>query len=78
MCPSTRETIHPDRLPHITAFAMLPAVLEAAHYVELVTFDRDLLPFAIEAWRLRVPADVDGPDLVANWWTTYQGGPAPR
>lgn len=70
--PKYSEDIHPDRLPHITAFAMLPVVLEAAHYVELVTFDRELLPLAIEAWRLRVPADVDGPELVANWWMTYQ------
>lgn len=70
--PKFSEDIHPDRLPHITAFAMLPVVLEAAHYVELVTFDRELLPLAIEAWRLRVPADVDGPELVANWWMTYQ------
>lgn len=70
--PKYSEDIHPDRLPHITAFAMLPVVLEAAHYVELVTFDRELLPLAIDAWRLRVPADVDGPELVANWWMTYQ------
>jgi hypothetical protein len=70
--PKYSEDIHPDRLPHITSFAMLPVVLEAAHYVELVTFDRDLLPLAIDAWRLRVPADVDGPELVANWWMTYQ------
>jgi hypothetical protein len=70
--PKYSEGIHPDRLPHITAFAMLPVVLEAAHYVELVTFDRELLPLAIDAWRLRVPADVDGPELVANWWMTYQ------
>jgi hypothetical protein len=70
--PKFSEDIHPDRLPHITAFAMLPVVLEAAHYVELVTFDRELLPLAIEAWRLRVPADVDGPELIANWWITYQ------
>jgi hypothetical protein len=70
--PKFSEDIHPDRLPHITAFAMLPVVLEAAHYVELVTFDRELMPLAIDAWRLRVPADVDGPELVANWWMTYQ------
>lgn len=70
--PMYSENIHPDRLPHIAAFAMLPVVLEAAHYVELVTFDRDLLPFAMEAWHMRLPADVDGPELVANWWVTYQ------
>jgi hypothetical protein len=70
--PKYSESIHPDRLPHITAFAMLPVVLEAAHYVDLVTFDRDLLPLAIDAWRLRVPPDVDAADLVANWWVTYQ------
>jgi len=75
--PKYSEDIHPDRLPHVTAFAMLPIVLEAAHYVELVTFDRDLLPLAIEAWRLRVPADVDGPELVANWWMTYQEAKPP-
>jgi hypothetical protein len=75
--PKYSEDIHPDRLPHITAFAMLPVVLEAAHYVDLVTFDRELLPLAIEAWRLRVPADVDGPELVANWWMTYQEAKPP-
>lgn len=70
--PIHSEGIHSDRLPHITAFAMLPVVLEAAHYVELVTFDRELLPMALESWGLRVPADVDAADLVANWWVTYQ------
>ena len=70
--PKFSENIHPDRLPHIAAFAMLPVVLEAAHYVELVTFDRDLLPLAIEAWRLRVPVEVDAAELIANWWVTYQ------
>jgi hypothetical protein len=70
--PMFSETIHPDRLPHIAAFAMLPVVLEAAHYVDLVTFDRELLPFTMEAWRMRVPADADAPDLVANWWMTFQ------
>jgi hypothetical protein len=70
--PKFSENIHPDRLPHITALAMLPVALEAAHYVELVTFDRELLPLAIDAWRLRVPADANPAELIANWWVTYQ------
>jgi hypothetical protein len=75
--PKYSENIHPDRLPHITALAMLPVVLEAAHYVELVTFDRELLPLAIEAWRLRVPEEIDAPELIANWWMTYQEAKPP-
>jgi hypothetical protein len=75
--PMYSEGIHPHRLPHIAAFAMLPIVLEAAHYVDLVTFDRELLPFAMEAWRMRVPADVDGAELIANWWLTYKDAQPP-
>lgn len=70
--PAYSENIHPDRLPHIAGFAMLPVTLQAAQEVELIQFDRETFDLALSAWRLKVPADVDAPDLLSNWWLTYQ------
>jgi hypothetical protein len=70
--PIYSEEVHPERLPHVAAFAMLPAVLQAAEEVELVRNSPQLMAQAITAWGLRVPADVDATALLTEWWQTYQ------
>ena len=69
--PIYSEHVHRDRLPHIARFAMLPVTLAAAEYVELAKLSPETVGRAIEAWRLVVPPDVDGPATVLQWWQTY-------
>ena len=70
--PAYSDRIHADRLPHVAAFAMLVPVLEAAHEVELARYSPALLTKAISAWHLRVPPDLDAPQVVLQWWETYR------
>lgn len=70
--PRYSEDIHPERLPHIAAFAMLPAALAAAADVELVRNPTQVLGPAIAAWRLPAPPEIDAAALVEQWWQTYQ------
>ena len=70
--PGYGEEIHPERLPHIAAYAMLPAVLAAAEEVELVRNSSQLVGPAIAAWKLPSPPDIDAASLVEQWWQTYQ------
>jgi hypothetical protein len=69
--PIYSEHVHRDRLPHIARFAMLPVTLAAAEHVELARLSPETLGLAIDAWRLVVPPDVDGPATVWQWWQTY-------
>jgi hypothetical protein len=75
--PAWSEAIHAARLPHIAAYAMLPAVLAAAEYVELARLTPETLRLAIEAWRLAVPPGVDAATLISDWWQTYQADRPP-
>jgi hypothetical protein len=70
--PLFSESIHPERLPAIAGFAMLPAVLQGAEEVELVRDSTGLLGQAIAAWSLPAPAGIDAAELVSGWWQTYQ------
>jgi hypothetical protein len=69
--PAYGEHVHPDRLPHVARFAMLPVSLAAAEYVDLARLTPETVGRAIAAWRLTVPPDVDGPATVLQWWQTY-------
>lgn len=69
--PVFAQDIAPDRLPQLAALAMLPPALEAAEYVELVTFNDDLVRFAIEAWRIEVPSSIDPIDKLLRWWEAF-------
>lgn len=64
--PANCDQIHADRLPHVARFAMLPPVLTAAEYVDLAKFTPETLRYAIEAWRLNVPASVNSPAEVGQ------------
>jgi hypothetical protein len=70
--PAYSDRIHAERLPHVAAFAVLMPVLEAAQEVELVQFSPALLEQAIAAWGLRVPEDINAPQVVLQWWETYR------
>ncbi|HUE70136.1 MAG TPA: hypothetical protein VMP01_04535 [Pirellulaceae bacterium] len=75
--PAYSDRIHAERLPHVAAFAMLMPVLEAAQEVELVHASPALLKRAIAAWHLSVPADLDAPQVVLQWWETYRDSRPP-
>ena len=71
--PIHSEQIARDRLSYIARLASLPAILAAAEYVELVSPGRDLLPFALAAWRIVPQADAAAvADVVSTWWHTYE------
>jgi hypothetical protein len=70
--PVFSESIHADRLPHVAAYAMLPAVLAAAEAVELARFTPQTMRQAVIAWRLAEPLGVDSAVLATQWWQTYQ------
>lgn len=53
----------------LVAAAMLPAVLEAAADLEVVSDDATLLEAATEAWEIKVLAEPGRVDLLRTWWT---------
>jgi hypothetical protein len=58
-------------------WALVPAVLAAAEYVELASLSAERVGMALVAWRLVDPTATDelvaGPsDTLINWWKTYQ------
>lgn len=69
--PAFSDHVNTQRLPHVAAFALLPAVLQAAANVELGEFSLEQISRAITAWQLPVPADLDAPAVVHDWWQTY-------
>lgn len=69
--PVFAEEIHPDRLPHVAAFAMVPAVLAAAEFVDVIQLTDDSVRSAIDAWHIEAPQDVDPVDTVLRWWEAY-------
>jgi hypothetical protein len=70
--PAYSDAIHASRLPHIAQYAMLPAALAAAEYVELLRASPETMQLAVRAWGLAVPSDVDAAALIGDWWQTYQ------
>jgi hypothetical protein len=69
--PAFADHVNAQRLPHVAAFALLPAVLQAAANVELGEFSPEQIARAIEAWQLPKLADIDAASLVQDWWQTY-------
>lgn len=64
----------PARLPRVAALAMMPLVLEAASYLEMIPQPADklssLFASAAQAWRLGV--DVSTLDALEHWWRQFQ------
>lgn len=69
--PVFSDHVNAQRLPHVAAFALLPAVLHAAAEVELGEFSPEQIARACDAWQLPKLADVDTAGLVHDWWQTY-------
>lgn len=69
--PIFAEEINPDRLPHVAALAMVPAVLAAAEFLDVIQLNDDSVRMAIDAWRVDAPLDVDPIDTVLRWWEAY-------
>jgi len=65
--PALQGELIRGRLFEIGAVAFMPAVLEAAAYVELCGPPAELLPRALEAWRLPPCSSV-----VQDWWEAYR------
>ncbi|WP_425617619.1 hypothetical protein NA78x_001300 [Anatilimnocola sp. NA78] len=70
--PAFADHIHAQRLPHVAAFALLPAALEAAAEVELGEFSPEQIQRAITAWSLPRLADLDAAQIVHDWWQVYR------
>jgi hypothetical protein len=70
--PAFADHVNAQRMPHVAAFAVLPAALQAAQHVELGEYSPEQLKRAIDAWHLRKLPDLDVAALVAEWWETYQ------
>ncbi len=70
--PAYSDSIHADRLPHVARYALRPAALAAAEYVDLARFSPESLRLAVDAWGLSVPAGSDAATLIFDWWQTYQ------
>jgi hypothetical protein len=69
--PLFADQINAQRLPHVAAFALLPATLQAAANVELGEFSPEQISRAINAWQLPKMADLDTTAVVSDWWQTY-------
>lgn len=69
--PAFADHVNAQRLPHVAAFALLPAVLQAAANVELGEFSAAQIARAIAAWQLPQMADLDAAAVVHDWWQTY-------
>jgi hypothetical protein len=72
--PVFSDHVNAQRLPHVAAFALLPAVLQAAANVELGEFSVPQISRALEAWQLPKLADLDLPNVIHDWWQTYLAG----
>ena len=69
--PVFSDHVNSQRLPHVAAFALLPAVLQAAAEVELGPFSVAQITLALETWQLPKLADLDLPNVIHDWWQTY-------
>ena len=72
--PRFSELIHPGRIPFIAQIAMVPVALHAGEYVELTTFSEENIHKAIQLWDITLPKDIDGTEIIMQWWNTYQEG----
>jgi len=69
--PVFSDHVNAQRLPHVAAFALLPAVLQAASEVELGPFSPEQIARAVDAWQLPKVANQDTTSVVHAWWQTY-------
>jgi len=69
--PMFSETITPDRLPRLAAWAMLPPALQAAEEVGLTPEPGFSLRAALEAWHVEAPDLALVVEKLDVWWQSY-------
>jgi hypothetical protein len=79
--PKFSEAIPQARLSQLAALALLPPILEAAHFVELIACPPDqMTPFlgkTIRNWMSTTPDPEIKADLLASWWETQVDSQVP-
>lgn len=75
--PKFSENISPSRLLQIAPLALLPPVLEAAHYVELIPDAASGLASAISAWIPEHASSHDLTEILATWWQAQTDSQVP-
>jgi hypothetical protein len=74
--PKFGEGVSAWRLPVVAGLAIVPAVLEAAEFVELARLDPPSLQTALAAWQVECTgsdaASTDTAEVLLDWWTTYR------
>jgi hypothetical protein len=73
--PDLVESLPAGTAESTVAWAVLPAVLDAAVDLEVVRPAGDLLATAAEAWELPAAGATAG--VVAGWWSTYRANRVP-
>lgn len=74
--PKYADHVSPSHRQVVGQWALVPAVLSAAEYVEIVPLNDESVATAIEAWRLtggNAPTEESVATLM-TWWQTYQDG----
>jgi len=70
--PKYFETLGHTRITSVGKLALVPAVLAAASEVELARCDAETISAALDTWGVAA-----SPELLLDWWTTYQESRTP-
>lgn len=69
--PQFSEEISPPRLLQLAPLALLPPILEAGEYVELIEPSPTRLARAIDSWTPRLGPSAEVADILAHWWEAH-------
>lgn len=75
--PKYAETLGHARVAAVGQLALVPAVLAAAQEVELARLDAPTISLALDTWEINAPGANSPPELLLDWWTTYQESHTP-
>jgi hypothetical protein len=70
--PMYQDEVHRDRLVHVAALAMIPAVLWAAASLQGQNVNPRLVARAVELWTDNVESPEQAAETLSDWWQTYQ------
>ena len=70
--PIYSEKINGRKLDWLAGLAMLPAVLEAGQWTELVQDPRVAVPMALAEWEIVADNHDEVAGVLLQWWDTYQ------
>lgn len=74
--PMYADHVSPPHRDAVGSWALVPAVLSAAEYVEIVPLNEESVATALVAWRLTdgIPSAAESVSTLITWWQTYQHG----